>query len=297
MNPIDALEAEAIHVLRESVVQFARPVLAYSIGKDSTALLHLARKAFSPGRLPFPVLHIDTGWKFSEMLEFRDREAKRLSLDLRVHTHAQGQADGINPFDHGSKRYTHVMKTLALRQALEAGGFDALIGGGRRDEEASRSKERVFSLRDRHHGWDPRRQRPELWRLFNGRLGPGETMRAFPLSNWTEIDVWRYLRREAVAVVPLYFAKERPVVWRDGSWIMRDDQRMVLRRGESVQMKSVRFRTLGCYPLTGAVESRAATISAVIDEVMASRYSERQGRLIDADEAGAMEKKKREGYF
>ncbi|MBX3656903.1 MAG: sulfate adenylyltransferase subunit CysD [Ramlibacter sp.] len=297
MNPIDALEAEAIHVLRESVVQFARPVLAYSIGKDSTALLHLARKAFSPGRLPFPVLHIDTGWKFSEMLEFRDREAKRLSLDLRVHTHAQGQADGINPFDHGSKRYTHVMKTLALRQALEAGGFDALIGGGRRDEEASRSKERVFSLRDRHHGWDPRHQRPELWRLFNGCLGPGETMRVFPLSNWTEIDVWRYLRREAVAVVPLYFAKERPVVWRDGSWIMRDDQRMVLRRGESVQMKSVRFRTLGCYPLTGAVESRAATISAVIDELMASRYSERQGRLIDADEAGAMEKKKREGYF
>jgi sulfate adenylyltransferase subunit 2 len=297
LSALDGLEAEAIYIFREAAAQFERPLLMYSIGKDSSALLHLARKAFSPGRLPMPVLHIDTRWKFAEMISFRQAEAQRLGLDLRVHTNADGVARNINPFDHGSKVHTDIMKTQALRQALDAGRYDAVIGGARRDEEASRSKERIFSFRDKHHGWDPKRQRPELWRVVNGRVGPGESMRVFPLSNWTELDVWRYIQREGIPVVPLYFAKPRPVVLRDGMWIMRDDERMPLLPGEQVQMKQVRFRTLGCYPLTGAVESDATTLDAVIEELQASRFSERQGRLIDQDQAGSMEAKKREGYF
>ncbi len=297
MNHLDILEAEAIYILREVAAQFERPLLMYSIGKDSSALLHLARKAFSPGKMPIPLLHIDTRWKFSEMIEFRNRETKRLGVELRVHTNPQGIAKKINPFDHGSKVHTDIMKTQALRQALEAGRNDAVIGGARRDEEPSRSKERVFSLRDKHHAWDPKRQRPDLWRIVNGRVGQGESMRVFPLSNWTELDVWNYIRQEHVPVVPLYFAKLRPMVQREGMWIMRDDERMQLLPGEVVQEKMVRFRTLGCYPLTGAVESKAVSIDDVIEELKVSRFSERHGRLIDKDGAGSMERKKREGYF
>jgi sulfate adenylyltransferase subunit 2 len=297
VNQLDALESEAIHILREAAAQSQRPVLLYSIGKDSSALVHLARKAFSPGRIPFPVLHVDTTWKFSEMIAFRDAEAARLGLELRVHTNPEGLARGINPFEHGSNVHTEVMKTQALRQALDAGRHDAVIGGARRDEEASRSKERIFSFRDRGHGWDPKRQRPELWRVVNARVGPGEGMRVFPLSNWTELDVWEYIRREGIPVVPLYFARPRPVVRRDGQWIMRDDDRMQLQAGEQVEIRQVRFRTLGCYPLTGAVESAAQTLDEVIEELRRSKCSERQGRLIDLDESGSMERKKRVGYF
>jgi sulfate adenylyltransferase subunit 2 len=291
------LEAESIHILREVAAEFQNPVLLYSIGKDSSVLLHLAKKAFAPAKLPFPLLHIDTGWKFREMTAFRDALAAREALDLRVWTNEEGRRANVNPFDHGAQRYTHVMKTVALRQALDHYRFDAAIGGARRDEEASRSKERVFSLRDAAHQWDPKNQRAELWDLFNTRLAKGETMRVFPLSNWTELDVWVYIDSENIPVVPLYLAAERPVVARDGVLLMVDDDRFPLPPGERPAMRNVRFRTLGCYPLTGAVESDARTVPDVIAEMTASSYSERQGRVIDYDEGVSMEDKKREGYF
>jgi len=292
---LDDLEAEAVHVLREVVAQAERPVLMYSIGKDSSVLLHLARKAFAPGRIPFPLLHIDTTWKFREMIAFRDRVVAELDLDLIVHTNADGVARGINPFDHPD--YTDVMKTVALREALSVHAFDAAIGGARRDEERSRAKERVFSFRDTHHRWDPRAQRPELWRLYNGRVLPGESMRVFPLSNWTELDVWEYVLRERIDVVPLYVAASRPVVDRNGTLLMVDDERMSLEPGEAIAERWIRFRTLGCYPLTGAVESSATTLEEVVAEMRAERRSERAGRLIDHDVSGSMERKKLEGYF
>jgi sulfate adenylyltransferase subunit 2 len=291
------LEAESIGILREAVAEFRNPVMLYSIGKDSSVMLHLARKAFYPAPLPFPLLHIDTRWKFREMIAFRDETARRLGLRLIVHTNEEGLARGIGPIASGSALHTAVMKTEALKQALDRGGFDAAFGGARRDEEKSRAKERVFSLRSAEHGWDPRRQRPELWHLFNTRLGERETMRIFPLSNWTELDVWEYIAVEGIPVVPLYFAGPRPVVDRDGVWIMVDDDRLPLAPGEAPQMRGVRFRTLGCYPLSGAIESEAATVADIVAELRASRRSERQGRLIDSDQDAAMERKKREGYF
>lgn len=294
---LDLLEAESIHIFREAAAQFRRPVLLYSIGKDSTVLLHLARKAFYPAPPPFPLLHVDTTWKFRDMIAFRDRTVREFGLDLIVHVNEQGRAQGINPIDHPPSVYTDVMKTQGLRQALDTYAFDAAFGGARRDEEASRAKERVFSFRSEGHRWDPRRQRPEMWRLLNGRLGPGETARIFPLSNWTEKDVWRYVARERLDVVPLYFAAERPTVVRNGSLLVRDDERMPLRAGEAVTMRRVRFRTLGCWPLTAAVESDAVDLDGVVAETLAAQVSERQGRLIDHDEAGAMERKKQEGYF
>jgi sulfate adenylyltransferase subunit 2 len=294
---LDRLEAESIHIFREVAAQFERPVLLYSIGKDSSVLLHLALKAFHPAPLPFPVLHIDTTWKFREMIRFRDDIAKRFGLNLLVHTNPEGLAEGVSPVTHGSAVHTDIMKTQALRQALNEHRFDAAIGGARRDEEKSRAKERVFSHRTAEHRWDARNQRPELWNLYNGRLAPGESMRVFPLSDWTEIDVWQYIRRENIPVVPLYFAAERPVVERDGMIIMVDDERLPLEPGEMPQKRRVRFRTLGCFPLTGAVESAAADLDDVIDELISSRISERQGRLIDKDQAASMEKKKEEGYF
>jgi len=294
---LDELEAESIYILREAVAQAAWPVMLFSIGKDSCAMLHLARKAFHPGPIPFPVLHVDTKWKFGEMIAFRDSEAKRLGFHLIVHVNPDGLREGVNPVTHGSRVHTEVMKTLALRQALDAGGYDCVFGGARRDEEASRAKERIFSYRNAFHQWEPRYQRPELWRLYNTRVHPGESMRVFPLSNWTELDVWRYVRRERIPVVGLYFAKPRPIVMRDDMLIMVDDERLPLRAGETPQNRMVRFRTLGCYPLSGAVESSAATLDDVITELETSQTSERQGRMIDRDQAGAMEKKKREGYF
>jgi len=294
---LDRLEAESIHIFREVAAQFERPVLLYSIGKDSSVLLHLALKAFHPAPLPFPVLHIDTTWKFREMIRFRDDIARRFGLNLLVHTNPEGLAEGVSPVTHGSAIHTDIMKTQALRQALNEHRFDAAIGGARRDEEKSRAKERVFSHRTAEHRWDARNQRPELWNLYNGRLGPGESMRVFPLSDWTEIDVWQYIRRENIPVVPLYFAAERPVVERDGMIIMVDDERLPLEPGEMPRKRRVRFRTLGCYPLTGAVESDAADLDDVIDELISSRISERQGRLIDKDQSASMEKKKEEGYF
>jgi sulfate adenylyltransferase subunit 2 len=294
---LDELEAESIYILREAVAQAAWPVMLFSIGKDSCAMLHLARKAFHPGPIPFPVLHVDTKWKFKEMIAFRDSEAKRLGFHLMVHVNPEGLREGVNPITHGSRVHTEVMKTLALRQALDAGGYDCVFGGARRDEEASRAKERIFSYRNAFHQWEPRYQRPELWRVYNTRVHPGESMRVFPLSNWTELDVWRYVRRERIPVVGLYFAKPRPTVIRDDMLIMVDDERLPLRAGETPQNRLVRFRTLGCYPLSGAVESSAATLDDVIVELETSQTSERQGRLIDRDQAGAMEKKKREGYF
>jgi len=294
---LDELEAESIYILREAVAQAAWPVMLFSIGKDSCAMLHLARKAFHPGPIPFPVLHVDTKWKFREMIAFRDSEAKRLGFHLIVHVNPDGLREGVNPVTHGSRVHTEVMKTLALRQALDAGGYDCVFGGARRDEEASRAKERIFSYRNAFHQWEPRYQRPELWRLYNTRVHPGESMRVFPLSNWTELDVWRYVRRERIPVVGLYFAKPRPIVMRDDMLIMVDDERLPLRAGETPQNRMVRFRTLGCYPLSGAVESSAATLDDVITELETSQTSERQGRMIDRDQAGAMEKKKREGYF
>jgi sulfate adenylyltransferase subunit 2 len=291
------LEAEAIHIMREVVSEFNAPVMLYSIGKDSSAMLHVALKAFYPAPPPFPFLHVDTTWKFREMIGFRDETAKRLGLNLIVHINQDGLKRGISPFASGSSMHTQVMKTEGLRQALDEGKFDAAFGGARRDEEKSRAKERIFSHRSAAHAWDPRNQRPELWRLFNTRIRAGESMRVFPLSNWTELDVWEYVRAEAIPVVPLYFAKERPVVERDGTLIMVDDDRFPLLPGERPQMRRVRFRTLGCYPLTGAIESNAETLDEVIDEMRASTTSERQGRLIDQDESGSMEKKKREGYF
>ncbi len=292
-----ALESEAIEILRETAAAFERPVLMYSIGKDSSVLLHLALKAFWPARPPFPLLHIDTTWKFREMIAFRDRVAAAHGLELIVHSNPEGLAEGMNPFDHPSDRYTHVMKTLALRQALEAHRFDAAIGGARRDEERSRAKERVFSHRTAGHAWEPKAQRPELWRLYNTRLAPGESFRVFPLSNWTEHDVWAYIRAEAIEIVPLYFAAPRPVVRRGEQWIMADDERLRLQPGESPEERWVRFRTLGCYPLTAASESRATTLEEVVEETLTSKQSERVGRLIDHDQAASMERKKREGYF
>jgi len=291
------LEAEAIFIMREVVATFERPVMLYSIGKDSSVMLHLALKAFHPAPLPFPLLHVDTTWKFREMIAFRDATAKRHDLDLRVHTNEEGRTAGVNPFDDGSSHYTHVMKTEALRQALSAGRFDAAFGGARRDEEKSRAKERVFSFRSVTHSWDPKNQRPELWSLFNTRIKPGESIRVFPLSNWTELDVWQYILAEEIAIVPLYFAAERPVVERSGQWIMVDDARMRLQPGETPQRRRVRFRTLGCYPLTAAIESDASSLEDIVAEMFAARTSERQGRLIDHDETGSMESKKREGYF
>jgi len=297
LSHLDELEAEAIQILRETAAGFERPVLMYSIGKDSTVLLHLALKAFWPGKPPFPLLHIDTTWKFREMIAFRDETARRLGLDLRVHTNQEGLAQGVNPFASGSKVHTDVMKTQALRQALDLWRFDAAIGGARRDEEKSRAKERVFSFRDRHHRWDPKNQRPELWNLYNTRVHPGESIRVFPMSNWTELDVWLYVWKHGLPVVPLYLAKPRPVVERGGTLIMVDDERLPLEPGEKPRMLSVRFRTLGCYPLSGAVESEADTLDKVIEEMLRARTSERQGRLIDHDQSGSMEEKKREGYF
>jgi len=291
------LEAEAIHIMREVVSEFSNPVMLYSIGKDSGVMLHVALKAFHPAPLPFPLLHVDTTWKFREMIAFRDATAKRLGLDLRVHINQDGVARGINPIASGSQLHTQVMKTEGLRQALDAGKFDAAFGGARRDEEKSRAKERIFSHRSAAHAWDPRNQRPELWHLYNTRIREGESVRVFPLSNWTELDIWEYVRCEDLPVVPLYFAKERPVVDRGGTLIMVDDDRMKLEPGEVPRMMKVRFRTLGCYPLSGAVESDAETLDDIIGEMRASTTSERQGRLIDTDESGSMEKKKREGYF
>ena len=297
LTHLDILEAEAIHILRETAASFERPVLMYSIGKDSTVLLHLAMKAFWPAKPPFPLLHIDTTWKFREMIAFRDAAVARLGVDLRVHINEEGVRQGMSPMTHGSKVHTDVMKTQALRQALEAGKHDAAIGGARRDEEKSRAKERIFSFRDRNHRWDPKNQRPELWNLYNTRLNEGESIRVFPLSNWTELDVWLYIHRHNLPVVPLYFAKPRPIVERDGMLIMRDDERFVLKPGEKVVERKVRFRTLGCYPLSGAVESDADTLEKVIEEMLLAHTSERQGRLIDHDQSGSMEEKKREGYF
>ena len=297
ISHLDALEAESIHILREVAAEFAKPVLLYSIGKDSSVLLHLSVKAFAPARPPFPLLHIDTTWKFREMIAFRDRRARELGFDLIVHTNREGLARGLNPLVHGSALYTDVMKTQGLRQALDLHGFDAAIGGARRDEEKSRAKERIFSHRTAAHRWEPKNQRPELWSLYNTRLAQGESMRVFPLSNWTELDVWLYIHREKIPVVPLYFAAERPIVERDGTLIMVDDERLTLRPGETPQRRSVRFRTLGCYPLTGAVESTATTLPEVVAEMMACRNSERQGRVIDRDQTASMERKKQEGYF
>jgi sulfate adenylyltransferase subunit 2 len=294
---LDELESEAIHIYRETAAAFRNPVLLYSIGKDSSVLLHLALKAFHPAPLPFPVMHIDTTWKFREMIEFRDRRAQELNLDLRIATNQQAVADGVSPFSHGTHEYTRIMKTVALREGLDHYGFDAAIGGARRDEERSRAKERIFSLRGPGHRWDPRKQRPEFWRTANTALAEGQTMRAFPLSNWTELDVWRYIEREGIEIPALYFAKERPVVQRDGTWIMVDDDRYPLEEGETPEMKSVRFRTLGCYPLTGAVESTADDLATLIVEMEESRISERAGRLIDGEGGGSMESKKAEGYF
>ncbi|MBK1666060.1 sulfate adenylyltransferase small subunit [Rhodospirillum rubrum] len=296
MKHLDSLEAESIHILRETAAQFRKPVLMYSIGKDSSVLLHLARKAFYPSRPPFPFLHIDTTWKFHEMIAFRDKRVAEEGVDLIVHTNRAGVEAGVSPFTHGAA-YTDIMKTQALREALTQGGFDGVIGGARRDEEKSRAKERVFSFRDAHHRWDPKNQRPELWNTYNGRVGKGESVRVFPLSNWTELDIWLYILRESIPVVPLYLAKPRPVVERDGALIMVDDDRLPLEPGETPQTRWVRFRTLGCYPLTGAIESRAASLPEIIAEMLVARTSERQGRLIDQDQAASMEMKKQEGYF
>jgi sulfate adenylyltransferase subunit 2 len=291
------LEAEGIHIIREVVAQCERPVMLYSIGKDSSVMLHLARKAFFPGSIPFPLLHIDTTWKFREMIEFRDRTTSELGVELLVHTNREAVAQDINPFDHGSKNYTDIMKTQALKQALTAGRYDGVFGGARRDEERSRAKERVFSFRDRHHRWDPKNQRPELWELYNGRVNTGESIRVFPLSNWTELDIWQYIYLEGIPIVPLYYSAPRPVVERDGVIIMVDDGRFRFEPGEVAQERWVRFRTLGCYPLSGAVESRATTLPDIIQEMLLATRSEREGRVIDYDQSGSMEEKKREGYF
>ncbi|MGE0563427.1 MAG: sulfate adenylyltransferase subunit CysD [Pseudolabrys sp.] len=297
LSHLDRLEAEAIYIIREVAAESRNPVLLYSIGKDSSVLLHLAMKAFHPGRVPFPLLHIDTTWKFREMIAFRDRRARELGLNLLVHTNQEGLAAGVTPFASGSRTYTDVMKTQALKQALDRFNFDVAIGGARRDEEKSRAKERVFSLRAPGHRWDPKRQRPEPWRLYNTRIQPGETIRVFPLSNWTELDIWMYVARENIPIVPLYFSERRPVVRRNGTLIMCDDERLPLEPDELMEVRKVRFRTLGCYPLSGAVESDAATVEDIIAEMKQSRVSERQGRLIDHDGAASMEKKKEEGYF
>jgi len=297
LSHLQQLEQESIHIMREVQAEFARPVMLYSIGKDSGVMLRLAQKAFAPARIPFKVLHVNTTWKFKEMITFRDRMVQDLGLDFDEWINQDGVRDSINPFEHGTQRYTHVMKTEGLKQALEKGQYDAAFGGARRDEEKSRAKERVFSFRDRFHQWDPKNQRPELWDLFNCRVAKGESIRVFPLSNWTELDIWLYIHQEQLPMVPLYLAKERPVVNRNGTWIMVDDERLPLQAGEKPEMRMVRFRTLGCYPLTGAIESTADTVPKIIEEMLRSRDSERQGRVIDYDESGSMEDKKREGYF
>ena len=297
LTHLQRLEAESIHIMREVAAQFQKPVMLYSVGKDSSVLLHLAMKAFHPSKPPFPLLHVDTTWKFREMIAFRDRMARELGIDLMVHINREGVRQGIGPFTHGSAVHTDVMKTQALKQALDAHGFDAAFGGARRDEEKSRAKERIFSFRTSTHRWEPKNQRPELWSLYNGRINKGESIRVFPLSNWTELDIWQYIHQENIPVVPLYFAKPRPVVERDGTLIMVDDDRMPLKPGETPEMAWVRFRTLGCYPLTGAVRSTAATLPEIIREMLLSTSSERQGRVIDQDAAASMEAKKQEGYF
>lgn len=297
MQHLRRLEAESIHVMREVVAQFRKPVMLYSIGKDSSVMLHLAMKAFYPAKPPFPLLHVDTTWKFREMISFRDQRAADLGLELLVHTNPDGLRDRVGPISHGSAVHTDIMKTQALKQALDHHGFDAAFGGARRDEEKSRAKERVFSFRTRDHRWDPKNQRPELWSLYNGRIAEGESIRVFPLSNWTELDIWEYIYREDIPVVPLYFAKPRPVVHRDGGLIMVDDERLPLEPGETPEMRSVRFRTLGCYPLTGAIESQAESLPEVIGEMLLATTSERQGRVIDRDASASMEDKKQEGYF
>jgi sulfate adenylyltransferase subunit 2 len=297
LSHLRQLEAESIHILREVVAEFERPVMLYSIGKDSSVMVHLARKAFHRGKLPFPLLHIDTTWKFREMIAFRDRFTAENGFELRVHSNKQGVEEGINPFDHGSSKYTTIMKTHALLSALRDGGYDAAFGGARRDEERSRAKERIYSFRDRYGQWDPKNQRPELWNLYNSKINKGESIRAFPLSNWTELDIWLYIHLENIPIVPLYFAAERPVVERDGTLIMVDDERMRLEPGEKPKLEMVRFRTLGCYPLTGALRSTATTLPDIIREMLLTKFSERQGRLIDHDEEASMEAKKREGYF
>lgn len=297
MTHLKQLEAESIHIIREVAAEFEKPVMLYSIGKDSAVMMHLALKAFAPGKPPFPLMHIDTTWKFREMIDFRDKRVKELGWDLLVHINQDGLKMGVGPFTHGSAKHTDVMKTQALKQALDKYGFDAAFGGARRDEEKSRAKERVYSFRDRNHRWDPKNQRPELWNLYNNRVDKGESIRVFPLSNWTELDIWQYIHLENIPIVPLYFAAKRPVVNRDGVLIMVDDDRMPLKEGEPVEEKMVRFRTLGCYPLTGAVESEAQTLPDIIQEMLLTKTSERQGRVIDHDSAGSMEKKKQEGYF
>ncbi|MHC5067611.1 MAG: sulfate adenylyltransferase subunit CysD [Planctomycetota bacterium] len=297
LKHLQELEAESIHIIREVASEFRNPVMLYSIGKDSAVMMHLARKAFYPGKVPFPVMHVDTTWKFKEMISFRDWYCKEHGFDLIVHINQEGVAAGVSPETHGSSVHTDIMKTQGLKQALDKYGFDAAFGGARRDEEKSRAKERVFSVRDENHTWDSKNQRPELWNLYNSRIHKGEEVRVFPLSNWTEMDVWTYILLEDIPVVPLYFAKERPVVQREGTWIMADDDRLVLKPGEKIENKKVRFRTLGCYPLTGGIESEAENLEQIIEEMLESRYSERQGRLIDNDDEGSMEKKKQEGYF
>ncbi|WP_036565175.1 sulfate adenylyltransferase subunit CysD [Oceanospirillum beijerinckii] len=297
LTHLKQLEAESIHIIREVAAEFDNPVMLYSVGKDSAVMLHLARKAFYPGTPPFPLMHVDTTWKFREMIEFRDKMAAEAGMDLIVHTNEEGRAANINPFDHGSRKYTDVMKTQALKQALNKYRFDAAFGGARRDEEKSRAKERVYSFRDKFHRWDPKSQRPELWNLYNSKVNKDESIRVFPLSNWTELDIWQYIYLEEIPIVPLYYSDKRPVVERDGTLIMADDERMPLAEGEEPEMRSVRFRTLGCYPLTGAVESTAATLPDIIQEMLLTTTSERQGRVIDHDGAGSMEQKKREGYF
>jgi len=297
LTHLKKLEAESIHIIREVAAEFDRPVMLYSIGKDSAVMLHLAMKAFHPGKPPFPLLHVDTTWKFRDMITFRDRMAHDLGLDLIVHINQEGLQQGVGPFTHGSEKHTDIMKTESLKQALNHYQFDAAFGGARRDEEKSRAKERVYSFRDKHHRWDPKNQRPELWNIYNGKVNKGESIRVFPLSNWTELDIWQYIYLEGIPIVPLYYSAERPVVMRDGIWIMVDDDRMPLEPGEVPEMKMVRFRTLGCYPLTGAVESTATTLPDIIQEMLLTTTSERQGRLIDHDQAGSMEKKKKEGYF
>jgi sulfate adenylyltransferase subunit 2 len=297
LTHLETLEAESIHIMREVVAECNRPVMLYSIGKDSAVMLHLALKAFYPAKLPFPLLHVDTRWKFRQMIEFRDQMARTHGFDLLVHVNPEGIDKNIGPFTHGSALHTQIMKTEALKQALDKYGFDAAFGGARRDEEKSRAKERIFSFRDSRHRWDPKTQRPELWSLYNTRINKGESMRVFPLSNWTELDVWQYILQEQIDIVPLYFAAERPIVTRDGQMIMVDDDRMPLQPGERPQMQRVRFRTLGCYPLTGAIRSDAATLLEIIEEMLTTTTSERQGRVIDQDQGASMEKKKQEGYF
>ncbi len=297
LTHLKQLEAESIHIIREVAAEFDNPVMLYSIGKDSAVMLHLALKAFAPGRPPFPLLHVDTTWKFKEMIKFREETVRKYGLDLIVHINEEGVAQGVGPFTHGSAKHTDIMKTQALKQALNKYKFDAAFGGARRDEEKSRAKERVYSFRDENHRWDPKNQRPELWNIYNGKINKGESIRVFPLSNWTELDIWQYIHLENIEIVPLYFADKRPVVERDGVMIMVDDERMPLKEGEVPEMKSVRFRTLGCYPLTGAVESEATTLPEIIQEMLLTTSSERQGRVIDHDQAGSMEQKKREGYF